>query len=68
MFFEEGMVDRKVFVPYQAQSSIGSIRAAMRVLGEEYTGEGVTLTVRALPETLDRVAKKLPTGVALSAD
>ena len=58
-FFEEGMVEREVFVPYTDQGTIGSIRSAMRVLSEEYTGDGVTLQVRALPEALDRVAKKL---------
>lgn len=66
-FFERDMVERHVFIPYTAQGSIGSIRAAMRVLNEEYGGDGVTLVVRASPDTFDRVARKLPAGVRVTS-
>jgi GTP-binding protein HflX len=58
-FFETGMVDRDLFVPYTAQHAVGAIRAAVRVLGEEYGAEGVTLTVRGLPETLTNLSRRL---------
>jgi GTP-binding protein HflX len=57
--FESDMVDEDLFIPYSTQGVIGEIRARMRVLGESYTGEGVTLKVRATPESLQFIQKKL---------
>lgn len=61
-FFEQGMVDRKLFVPYTAQSVVGTIRAVARVLSEEYTGDGVTLEVRAPAEVLEKLVRKMSDG------
>lgn len=58
-YFESHMSDQDLFVPYTAQGIIGEIRSKMRVLGESYNELGVTLTVRASPESLDFIRKKL---------
>jgi GTP-binding protein HflX len=57
--FESDMVDEDVFIPYMVQGVIGEIRSRMRVLEESYSGEGVTLKVRATPESLSALRKKL---------
>lgn len=57
--FENDMEDVDLFVPYIVQGAIGEIRARMRVLGESYNENGVTLKVRATSETLAQVKKKL---------
>lgn len=56
--FESPMVDENVFIPYNVQGAIGEIRAQMRVLNEAYTEGGVTLTVRAHRENLQRLRIK----------
>ncbi|MBY0316749.1 MAG: GTPase HflX [Bdellovibrionales bacterium] len=56
--FESPMVDEDVFIPYNVQGVIGEIRAQMRVLNEVYTEGGVTLTVRAHRENLQRLRIK----------
>jgi GTPase len=57
--FEEDMVDEDLFIPYTTQGVIGDIRNRVRVLSESYSGEGVTLRVRATPENLQFFKKKL---------
>lgn len=57
-YFETDMVDEDLLVPYDAKGAIGEIRAKMRVLGEVYDGKGVTLKVRARPETLARIKSR----------
>ena len=57
--FESEMVDEDLFIPYTTQGVIGDIRARLRVLSESYSGEGVTLRVRATPENLEFFRKKL---------
>lgn len=57
-YFESEMLDEDLFVPYAAKGVIGEIRAKMRVLNEGYDENGVTLKVRAAPETLSQIKKK----------
>ncbi len=57
--FENEMVDEDLFIPYTTQGVIGDIRARVRVLSESYSGDGVTLKVRATPENLAFFKKKL---------
>lgn len=57
-YFESEMLDEDLFVPYAAKGVIGEIRAKMRVLNEGYDENGVTLKVRAAPETLSQIRKK----------
>lgn len=58
-YFEDDMVDEDIFIGYTVQGIIGEIRAQFRVLGETYDGGGVTLKVRAKPEALARLRKKI---------
>lgn len=56
--FENDMVDEDLFIPYAVQGVIGDVRSRMRVLNEEYSGEGVTLKVRSTPENLAFIRKR----------
>ncbi|MBK7889359.1 MAG: GTPase HflX [Bdellovibrionales bacterium] len=58
-YFESSMIDEDIFVPFTAQGVIGEIRAKMRVLGESYDGNGATLKVRAAPEIIAQIRKRL---------
>lgn len=58
-YFEAHMVDEDVFVPYSAKGIIGEVRGKMRVLGESYNENGVTLKVRATQEALAQLRKKM---------
>jgi GTP-binding protein HflX len=58
-FFEEGMVDEEIFVPYTAHDMVGKIRSKARVLGERHSQEGTHVTVRGRPETLARLRSPL---------
>lgn len=57
--FESDMVDEDLFIPYSVQGIIGEVRSRLRVLSESYSGEGVTLKVRATPENLQSIRKKI---------
>jgi GTPase len=57
-YFETDMVDEDLFIPYDVQGAIGEIRAKMRVLGESYDGQGVTLKIRSRPETLEKIKSR----------
>lgn len=57
-FFEGGMEDVDLFVPYSVQGAVGEIRRQMRVLGESYSEGGVTLKVRAAPEAVSRLRQR----------
>lgn len=57
-FFEEDMLDEKLFIPYTTAGAIGEIRGQLRVLSESYDEKGTTLQVRAPAETLARLKKK----------
>lgn len=58
--FEERMGDDVLVVPFAQGRLLGEIRAEARVLGERYTDEGAVLTVRALPDAIDRWRSALP--------
>ena len=57
--FETDMVDAELHIPFTLHGVVGDIRARMRVLSEEYTGEGVKLRVRSTPNELAFIKKKL---------
>lgn len=58
-YFESDMLDEELFIPYMTQGLIGEIRSKMRVLSEAYDEKGTTFKVRATPETLAQVKKKI---------
>lgn len=58
-FFEEGLVEEDVFVPYTAQQATGQLRAQVRVLGERHDEQGTYLRVRADAQELERLKQKL---------
>ncbi len=58
-YFESSMVDEDLFIPYQAKGLVGEIRSKMRVLSESYNEAGVTLKVRAAPEVLAQLKKRM---------
>lgn len=57
--FERDMVDEELHIPFSAQRVMGEIRARMRVLSEEYTGEGLKVLVRSTPAHLAVIHRKL---------
>ncbi|MES3036314.1 MAG: GTPase HflX [Bdellovibrionota bacterium] len=57
-YFESDMVDEDLFIPYTVQGAVGEVRAKMRVLGETYSDQGVTLKVRGHAESIERVKSK----------
>jgi GTP-binding protein HflX len=57
-YFENDMIDADLHVPYGVQGAIGEIRAKMRVLGESYDGQGVTLKVRSHPDMLAKIKSR----------
>lgn len=61
-YFEKGMVDEDLLIPYATQGAIGEIRAKMRVLSESYNELGVVLKVRAKPEQIERVKSRYLTS------
>jgi GTP-binding protein HflX len=58
-YFESEMVDEELFIPYTVQGVIGEIRSRMRVLSDSYDEKGVRLRVRATPENIAALKKKL---------
>jgi len=58
-YFENDMIEEDLFIPYSVQGVIGDIRAKMRVLSESYNELGVTLKVKATPEQISQIKKKL---------
>ena len=57
--FEREMLDEELRIPFTAQGVVSEIRARMRILSEAYDAEGLTLRVRATPENLTVIKKKL---------
>ena len=57
--FESDMIDEDFRIPYTAQAVLGEIRARMRIVSEEYTGEGLTIRVRSTPGNLALIKRKL---------
>lgn len=58
-YFESDMITDDLFIPYTAKGMVGEVRTRMRVLGESYDDKGVTLKVRANPDMLAQIQKKL---------
>ncbi len=54
-FFEEGMVEGEVRVPYNAKGAIAEVHRDARVLSEEYDEHGARFIVRTRPEILSRL-------------
>jgi GTPase len=54
-FFEEGMVEGEVRVPYGAKGAIAEVHRDARVISEEYDDEGARFVVRTRPEILARL-------------
>ena len=46
-FFESGMVEEEIFVPYAQGRVLGQLRAQVNVLGERHSDEGTFVMVRA---------------------
>ena len=57
--FEKDMIETELTVPYKEGKLIGEIRKTMRVLSETHHDEGTLLKVRAFPETIAVILKKL---------
>ncbi len=58
-FFEEGMTEEEIIVPYTAKGLIGDIRLRIRVLSETYTDEGFLLRIRASSKEISRLKTRL---------
>ena len=56
-FFEQGMQEEEIFVPYTAQKLVGAIRAQATVLNERHGEDGTFLLVRASSLTLQGLRK-----------
>jgi GTP-binding protein HflX len=54
-FFEEGMVEGDILVPYGSRGAIAEVHRDTRVLSEEYDDVGARFTVRTKPEILARL-------------
>jgi GTP-binding protein HflX len=57
-YFETGMIDQDLLIPYTAQGAIGEIREKLRVLAETYEAHGVVLKIRGLPELIEKIKSK----------
>lgn len=58
-FFEQGMVERELFLPWGTERMIGTIRDSARVLEEQHSEEGTRLRLRGPARVLDRLEKQL---------
>jgi GTP-binding protein HflX len=58
-FFERGMGEHEVFVPYSQPKAMGPLRTSFRVLSERHDEEGTWLRVRAHSEDLSRARERL---------
>jgi GTP-binding protein HflX len=57
-YFERGMVDTELFVPYAKSAATAEIHATMRVLSENHEDEGTRLRVKCMPQDLERLKKQ----------
>jgi GTP-binding protein HflX len=57
-FFEQGMVDEDILVPFDVQGAVGEIRRQTRVLQESYNERGALLRVRAPADKLSQLRKR----------
>jgi GTP-binding protein HflX len=58
-FFEAGMVEDVLVLPYAKQGLIGEVYESARVLSEEYDEAGRVLKVRGLPGAITRLRRSL---------
>ncbi|WP_243429519.1 GTPase HflX [Acetobacter sacchari] len=61
-FFEAGMVDDVLTLPYAKQNLIGEIYESARVLSEDHDETGRVLTVRGLSGAIARLKRSLAAG------
>jgi GTP-binding protein HflX len=54
-FFERGMVEAEILVPYARQRVVGEAHAACRVLSEAHEETGTRLRVRGRPDVVERL-------------
>jgi GTPase len=59
-FFEEGMIEEEIMVPYDAKGLVGEIRSHMRVVKETFENDGVRMVVRSSDAEFERLKKKFP--------
>ncbi|MBT9589196.1 GTPase HflX [bacterium] len=57
-FFEEGMSEEEVFIPYTAQQGVGRLRSLVTVVSERYSDEGTFYLVRG--HNLEQLRAGLP--------
>ena len=70
-FFQKGLVEAELFLPWTQQNMRGEIFSTCEVLDERADGEGALLTVRGDPAVVESLCKRfgLPAGLrALLAD
>jgi GTP-binding protein HflX len=58
-FFEKGMVEEELFVPYTAQRLVAELHASCRVLEEHHDEVGTRIRVVASPAVLGRIRASL---------
>jgi GTP-binding protein HflX len=58
-FFQRGLVEAELFLPWSAQKLRGQIFASCTVLEERSDGEGAFLRVRGEPEAVERLREQL---------
>jgi GTP-binding protein HflX len=58
-FFEDGMVEDELVLPYSKQSLLGEVYDNARVLSEESYADGRILKVRGLPAAIARLRRAL---------
>ena len=63
-FFQRGLVEAELFLPWSAQKLRGQVFATCTVLEERTDGEGTFLRVRGEPEALARLREQLGEAVA----
>jgi len=57
-FFQQGLVETEIFLPWAAQKARSEIFASCEVLDERADGEGAFLRVRGEPEAVKRLEKQ----------
>lgn len=60
--FEASWASEQLSVPYARSGLLGELRASVRVVSEEYTEQGVRLSVRGPPAVLARLRHQLERG------
>jgi GTP-binding protein HflX len=54
-FFQKGLVEAEIFLPWSAQNKRGEIFTSCQVLEERADGEGAFLRVRGAPDDVKRL-------------